>query len=124
MIDQVGWMITEPVIPNSVINRLSERLTPLLKADFGYSGVRNLLEEAEVRELARSEPVRAIAESILGSFCFVVRGIFFDKTPEANWKVIWHQDLTIAVQRRLEVSGFGPWTKKRVSSMFNHRSKF
>jgi len=106
-------MSTEPVIPSSVINRLSERLTPLLKADLGYGGFRNLLEEvSEVRELARSEPVRAIAESILGAFCFAVRGIFFDKTPDANWKVTWHQDLTIAVQRRLEVSGFGPWTKK------------
>src|SRR5262249_36630616 len=38
--------------------------------------------------------------------------ILFDKTPEANWKVTWHQDVTIAVAARREVEGFGPWSMK------------
>ncbi len=41
-----------------------------------------------------------------------VRGIYFDKTPEANWLVPWHQDLSIAVKQRLDVSGYGPWSTK------------
>ena len=41
-----------------------------------------------------------------------VRAILFDKTPSANWKVVWHQDLTIAVRERGVVSGFGPWSEK------------
>lgn len=36
-----------------------------------------------------------------------VKGIVFDKTPAANWKVPWHQDLTICVERRIDVNGFG-----------------
>ena len=32
--------------------------------------------------------------------------------PPANWKVAWHQDLTIAVEKRIDLEGFGPWTKK------------
>lgn len=76
-------------------------------------GVRNLLENVPaVRELARSKPVREAAESVLGPHCFAVRGLLFDKTPAANWKVIWHQDLTVAVRERREVSGFGPWSEK------------
>jgi len=75
--------------------------------------VRNLLEAVpEVRALARLESVRALAEPVLGPGCFVVRAILFDKTPDANWKVAWHQDLTIAVRERAEAPGFGPWSEK------------
>jgi ectoine hydroxylase-related dioxygenase (phytanoyl-CoA dioxygenase family) len=59
-----------------------------------------------------SPAVRRLAERVLGPACFVVRGILFDKTPDANWKVVWHQDLTIAVASRQETAGFGPWTIK------------
>lgn len=41
-----------------------------------------------------------------------VRAIFFDKSPETNWLVTWHQDLTIAVREKREVDGFGPWSMK------------
>lgn len=49
---------------------------------------------------------------MLGPHAIAVRGILFDKTPDANWKVPWHQDLTIAVTAKLQVPGFGPWSKK------------
>ncbi|MFO0952967.1 MAG: phytanoyl-CoA dioxygenase family protein [Isosphaeraceae bacterium] len=38
--------------------------------------------------------------------------MFFDKSPAANWLVPWHQDVTIAVARKVEASGFGPWSLK------------
>lgn len=41
-----------------------------------------------------------------------VRAILFDKSPDTNWLVTWHQDLTIAVREKREVSGFGPWSVK------------
>jgi hypothetical protein len=41
-----------------------------------------------------------------------VRAIFFDKTPDSNWYVTWHQDLTIAVKERVDLPGFGPWSVK------------
>lgn len=73
---------------------------------------RNLLSVPSVRALAISRPVREIMETILGRECFAVRGIFFNKTRSSNWKVVWHQDLTIAVRERADVRGFGPWTMK------------
>jgi hypothetical protein len=42
-----------------------------------------------------------------------VRAILFDKSAEANWSLAWHQDRVIAVRERLEVEGFGPWTRKQ-----------
>jgi hypothetical protein len=53
-----------------------------------------------------------LVEPVLGDRFFAVRGILFDKIPDANWKVPWHQDVTIAVEERVEVEGFGPWSIK------------
>lgn len=79
----------------------------------GVYAIRNLLEVLPAaHELARSPAVRALVEPVIGADCFPVRGIFFDKTPTAPWKVAWHQDLSIAVRERLEVEGFGPWSVK------------
>jgi ectoine hydroxylase-related dioxygenase (phytanoyl-CoA dioxygenase family) len=48
----------------------------------------------------------------LGPDAFAVWAILFDKHPGANWKVVWHQDLTIAVDRTADVPGYGPWSVK------------
>nr|WP_254306022.1 phytanoyl-CoA dioxygenase family protein [Sphingopyxis sp. BSNA05] len=42
-----------------------------------------------------------------------VRAILFDKNVETNWSLDWHQDRTIAVAKRKEVSGFKNWTIKQ-----------
>jgi ectoine hydroxylase-related dioxygenase (phytanoyl-CoA dioxygenase family) len=76
-------------------------------------GVRNLLTAIpEVVALCRSPEMRAVVEPVLGSGALAVRGIFFDKTAEANWHLGWHQDRAIAVRARHEVAGFGPWSVK------------
>jgi ectoine hydroxylase-related dioxygenase (phytanoyl-CoA dioxygenase family) len=76
-------------------------------------GVRNLLNRSKAaRALAESETILKIAENYIGKGVRVVRAIYFDKTPEANWKVPWHQDLTITVRERLDVEEFTPWTRK------------
>jgi hypothetical protein len=41
-----------------------------------------------------------------------VRAILFDKTPAANGSLAWRQDRVIAVRERVEVNGFGPWSRK------------
>jgi ectoine hydroxylase-related dioxygenase (phytanoyl-CoA dioxygenase family) len=52
------------------------------------------------------------AECVLGTGCLFVRGILFDKTPATNWKVVGHQDLSIAVREKSDVAGFGAWSEK------------
>jgi ectoine hydroxylase-related dioxygenase (phytanoyl-CoA dioxygenase family) len=74
--------------------------------------IRNLLDVPAVRALVASAEVRALVEPLLGPDAFAVRSILFDKTPAANWRVPWHQDLTIAVQARRDVPGYGPWSRK------------
>jgi ectoine hydroxylase-related dioxygenase (phytanoyl-CoA dioxygenase family) len=78
----------------------------------GRGGVRNLLDIPEMRELADSEIVRKLVAPVLGEGYFSVRGILFDKNDAANWKVPWHQDVTIAVRERANSAGYGPWSVK------------
>lgn len=42
----------------------------------------------------------------------LVRAVAFDKSPEANWFVPWHQDRTIAVRVKADTPGFEAWTRK------------
>ena len=77
------------------------------------AGVRNLLELSPcLHKLAQSQEISSLVAPILGNQARVIRGIFFDKQPNANWKVPWHQDVTIAVKHRLDVDGYHPWSVK------------
>lgn len=76
------------------------------------AGVR-LFGVADLRPfLDRDGPIGAVAASVLDETCRPVRAILFDKTPSANWALGWHQDRAIAVVERIDVEGFGPWTRK------------
>ena len=80
------------------------------QSNYAIRDLFNVLPEA--RRLAESDAVRSLVERVLHPNAFVVRGLLFDKTRDANWKVAWHQDLTIAVQQRVHVPGYGPWSIK------------
>ncbi|MHA3772321.1 phytanoyl-CoA dioxygenase family protein [Verrucomicrobiota bacterium sgz303538] len=83
------------------------------RGELAEAGLRNIAASIpEVTELRQDEALIDMASSVLGQRAFVVRTLFFDKTPTANWKVAWHQDLTIAVHERIETPGFGPWSVK------------
>lgn len=47
-----------------------------------------------------------------GSGLRPARALLFDKSARTNWALDWHQDRTIVVQERVDVPGFGPWTRK------------
>lgn len=106
------------VLPPAEIARLLACLDGIDDPAAGRRGgalyaARNLLVLAPaVAALASAAPIRALVEPVLGNAAFPVRGLLFDKTPQANWKVPWHQDRTIAVARRRDAAGFGPWTMK------------
>jgi ectoine hydroxylase-related dioxygenase (phytanoyl-CoA dioxygenase family) len=44
--------------------------------------------------------------------CQLARSILFNKNPEKNWAVLWHQDTTICVKEKVEIDDYGPWSIK------------
>jgi len=77
-----------------------------------YGGRDLLWRIPEVDSLAHSPEILPRIQAILGPAAFPVRGLYFDKTLTTNWSLPWHQDLTIAVNARRDVPGFGSWTRK------------
>jgi len=77
------------------------------------TGIRNLEKKfGSIARVAAAPSVLSIAAALLGATPRLVRALFFDKTPERNWFVAWQQDRTVALSRRLEMPGWGPWTHK------------
>jgi hypothetical protein len=118
-IERDGFTVVPNVLDFEAVSLLIEHLTKIpidravsRRGGTAY-GIRNLLNLVPfTREIANSPALRLLIEPNLGREARVVRGIFFDKTAEANWKVAWHQDLTIAVRERIDVEDYGPWSVK------------
>ncbi len=117
-IESDGFAIVPDVIDEQEISHM---LSALKRAEHaagarrrgGVYAIRNLLVAVpEIGELVDTSLIRPLVEGVIGASCFVVRSILFDKTPEANWKVAWHQDLSIAVRARRDMEGFGAWSEK------------
>jgi Phytanoyl-CoA dioxygenase (PhyH) len=111
-IEKDGFSMVEGLLGATDVEALLSFVEENISSEGRRGGVRNLLDLPCMRELAESPAVRGMAEAVLGTHARVVRGILFDKTEEANWKVPWHQDVTIAVDRKTEAEGFGPWSVK------------
>lgn len=76
--------------------------------------IRQFLKEIpEIKNLIFNDNIKRIVKEIFGEKYFVVKSIYFDKPETSNWYVAYHQDLTISVDKKLELSGFGPWTTKQ-----------
>jgi len=88
---------------------LCARLDPAID---GRPGRRLPDESATGDLLAANGLIGGIAAGLIGSGARPVRAVLFDKAPDANWIVAWHQDRTITVRERLDVDGFGPWSTK------------
>ncbi len=79
-----------------------------------HHGIRDLMNKLPcIRELALSDSLLSIAKSVLGDKAKPIRAVFFDKLPDANWNVAWHQDTSIAVKTKVDVPGFSSWREKQ-----------
>ncbi|MBA4040666.1 MAG: phytanoyl-CoA dioxygenase [Sphingobium sp.] len=65
-----------------------------------------------VGTLAAVQRVTDLVRPSIGPAARVVRAILFDKSPDCNWALGWHQDRTIEVAARHDTPGYGPWTVK------------
>lgn len=78
----------------------------------GRAGVRLSHAHGLADVLGAAGLIGQLAKRFRGEAVRPVRAVLFDKSADRNWGLGWHQDRTICVQRRCEVSGFGPWTTK------------
>ena len=106
-IDDDGFAISASLLldggQRALLNALGEVHGP---------GRRGVLGVSEVARLAHSEKLLQLVQGYTSATVLPVRAIYFDKSPQANWFVGWHQDLTLAVREKIDVLDFGPWSVK------------
>jgi hypothetical protein len=98
-------------------NALSNEVIADIRAHFEVAGHRAGsrhfdLPHALLDLVAPHGSLGLLAGRYAGDVVKPVRVLFFDKTPQANWSVPWHQDRAIAVKERIQVEGYGPWSIK------------
>lgn len=60
-----------------------------------------------------NQNLKDVIESTFGKGYFITKSIYFDKPEKSNWFVAYHQDLTISVDKKIEVENFENWTVKQ-----------
>ena len=60
-----------------------------------------------------NQNLKEIIESNFGAGYFITKSIYFDKPEKSNWFVAYHQDLTISVDKKIEIENFENWTIKQ-----------
>lgn len=98
-------------IESGVSGAVLARCCDLLAAPLEGGGQRRVFERVpELSDLLVGLSWRA--EEVCGCAVVLCRSILFDKTPTANWKVGWHQDVTLSCSQRFELDGWRNWTEK------------
>jgi ectoine hydroxylase-related dioxygenase (phytanoyl-CoA dioxygenase family) len=104
-----GFQIVQSVLSKVEVDELRTELSELNVAA-GYRQLMRLVPK--VAALAVCPKILKLLGEHIGLVPFPVRSIFFDKTPDANWLVPWHQDLSIATKQQVDLPGYGPWSTK------------
>jgi len=110
--DYQGYEILSGLVPRDAVQKLRDDLSELTLGKY-KGGLRNAEKKYPlIREIAQSAELQRLAESYLTGIASVVRVILFDKTPENNWRVSWHQDRTVTLSDKVELENWGPWSRK------------
>ena len=103
-----GFEILPDVLTGADVSRLQgARFSTRSRA-----GARHLMAEPLIADLASDPRLLTIAANALGATPTPYRATLFDKSPSANWLVVWHQDTALPIRTRRDAAGWGPWSVK------------
>jgi ectoine hydroxylase-related dioxygenase (phytanoyl-CoA dioxygenase family) len=110
-IEQRGFSI----LPAAFLQHEMEKFTQDLERSAlarSRAGIRHALRHEGIRDLAADPRLLSLAREILGHEAIPFRATLFDKSPRANWLVVWHQDTALPIRERHDILGWGPWSVK------------
>lgn len=106
-----GFAVLQNFAPGAVVEAILSELN--FESALERAGTRQLHQRvSSVANFLQSELLKQLLGELLPDG-FPVRSILFDKTPDTNWRVGWHQDLSICVKKRQHVQGFSAWSLKQ-----------
>lgn len=118
-IAQHGFSLVEHIYTDAEVNEIistiesADKTGPLFRQTDDLFAIRQFLRAVpEVNPLIFTDKLKSCLQQLFGGGYFAVKSIYFDKPEASNWFVAWHQDLTISVDKRIDIAGYGPWTVK------------
>lgn len=110
---RLGFAVINEAISPEAVQELRREADRLFELSGSRGGARNLLPRSDrCRDEGESGATSRIAKQILGPKARPTKLTLFNKTPDANWLIRWHQDLAITVAERCEAPGFSSWSIK------------
>jgi ectoine hydroxylase-related dioxygenase (phytanoyl-CoA dioxygenase family) len=104
-----GFDVIPDVVSDAEVDSL---LAAIAGSERSRAGVRHLMRNEAVARFARKQRLLELATAALASTAVPYRATLFDKSPGANWLVVWHQDTALPLRHRREAPGWGPWSTK------------
>lgn len=118
-INQKGFSIINSIYSQEEIELIGKFIdsqdssNPTFRKSEDLFAIRQFLKELpEIKALIFNEKLKSVIDLLFGEDYFIVKSIYFDKPEKSNWFVSYHQDLTISVDKKENIEGFGPWTSK------------
>lgn len=118
MLAQQGYQLLENVYTRSELKKLQSLLAqstpqaPNFRMGKDLFAIRHVTEVIpDLMAYIWNDPLKAIFNDF-GKDYRLVKSLYFDKPPQSNWFVFWHQDLTISVKEHIPINGFQNWTNK------------
>lgn len=115
-----GFGIINTVFSNEEVDKIIQVLENIdtSKETFRKSedlfAIRQFLKDVpEIKDLIFNDNIKKVIREVFGERYVAVKSIYFDKPEKSNWYVAYHQDLTISVDKKVNLPGFGPWTTKQ-----------
>lgn len=111
-LQHAGFDILHELIAPEVSSALLEQLSALRLQPL-RGGIRRIEQQLPAVEvLAKSARLLELVRPYLDGEPKLVRAIYFEKSPQNNWYVTWHQDKTVSVSHRFEAEGWKAWSLK------------
>lgn len=122
-INSEGFAIIEKVYSENEIEKIISEIEKVTENETENSTFRKSEDLFAIRQFHKEIPetlnyifnqnLREIIKSNFGENYFITKSIYFDKPEKSNWFVAYHQDLTISVDKKMEIENFENWTTKQ-----------
>jgi ectoine hydroxylase-related dioxygenase (phytanoyl-CoA dioxygenase family) len=122
-INSEGFAIIDKVYSEIEIEKIISEIEKVTENETENSTFRKSEDLFAIRQFHKEIPktlnfifnqnLREIIKLNFGENYFITKSIYFDKPEKSNWFVAYHQDLTISVDKKVEIENFENWTTKQ-----------
>ena len=122
-INSEGFAIIDKVYSENEIAKIISEIEKVTESETENSTFRKSEDLFAIRQFLKEIPetlnfifnqnLKEIIKLNFGENYFITKSIYFDKPEKSNWFVAYHQDLTISVDRKVEIENYENWTTKQ-----------